>query len=147
MGCFYDHVALASTDLDRSVAFYRDVMGFELSSRRLLKDNREQAVFHVGEGVLVIFSHEDGRYAEKVRKPRSGVHHLAFGMDAPDYDAVVERCRAGGVEIRRQEINRGAKGKGYATYFYDPDGNEIEIKKYVEGDPGFVEYTAEGYHV
>lgn len=146
MGLFFDHVALATTDLERSAAFYRDVMGFELSSRSRLEDDREQAVFHVGEGVLVLFYHADGRYVEKVRRPRSGVHHLAFGMDAARYDAVIRRCRASGVEIRRQDVNAGAKGEGYATYFYDPDGNEVEIKKY-EKDPDFKEYQAPDYHV
>ncbi|MFQ5913178.1 MAG: VOC family protein [Nitrospinota bacterium] len=146
MGIFYDHVAFATTDLDLSIAFYRDVMGFEFSNRYHLEDGREQAVFHIGEGVLVLFHHKDGRYVEKVRKPRSGVHHLAFGMDAAQYDAVVGRCEAKGVEIQRQHVNSGAKGEGYATYFYDPDGNEIEIKKYEE-DPNFKDFEAPGYHV
>ncbi len=146
MGLYYDHVAFATKDLDRSLAFYRDVMGFEFSSRRHLKDGREQAVFHVGEGILVLFHHTDDRYVEKVRKPRSGVHHLAFGMDAAAYDAVVDRCKASEVEIRRQEVNSGAKGEGCATYFYDPDGNEIEIKKY-EDAPDFKEYGVPDYHI
>jgi hypothetical protein len=27
-------------------------------------------------------------------------------------------------------MNKGARGEGLATYFCDPDGNELEIKKY-----------------
>ncbi|MFT5367815.1 MAG: extradiol dioxygenase family protein [Candidatus Latescibacterota bacterium] len=27
-------------------------------------------------------------------------------------------------------MNKGAQGEGLATYFRDPDGNELEIKKY-----------------
>ena len=146
MGIFYDHVALASTDPDRSVAFYRDVMGFQLSSRKLLDDGREQAVFHIGDGILVVFHHEDNRYVGKIKKPRSGMHHLAFGMNAPEFDAILDRCKAGGVTVRRLEYNSGAKGLGFAAYFYDPDGNEIEIKKY-EPDPDFQEHSAPDYHI
>jgi catechol 2,3-dioxygenase-like lactoylglutathione lyase family enzyme len=146
LGVYYDHAALITLDMDRSVSFYRDVLGLELSSRRLLPDGREQAVFHVGEGVLVLFHHPDGRYAVTVKKPRSGMHHLAFGMDEAEFNAILERCGEHGVEIRRKEVNLGAKGEGFAAYFYDPDGNEIEIKKYEE-DPGFKEVKAADYHV
>jgi catechol 2,3-dioxygenase-like lactoylglutathione lyase family enzyme len=127
VGLFLDHVALATTNLEQSIAFYRSVMGFDFSSRRHLKDGREQAVFHIGEGVLILFFHADGRYVDKVRRPRSGVHHLAFGMDAAAFDGVIERCKDYHVEVLRKDINSGAKGEGYAAYFYDPDGNEIEI--------------------
>ena len=145
MGIYYDHVALASTDLDRSGGFYRDGMGFEFSSRKFLDDGREQAVFHIGDEILVIFHHPDDRYAGKVKKPRSGMHHLAFGMDAPEFNAVLDRCGTGGVTVRRLESNQGARGLGFAAYFYDPDGNEIEIKKY-EPDPEFKEHSVPDYH-
>lgn len=146
MSVFYDHIALAVTELERSTDFYRDILGLEYSSTRRLSDGRHQTVFHIGEEILVLFRHEDGRYEEKIRKPRSGIHHLAFRMDAPSYDAVIDRCKANGVTLRRQEVNSGALGEGYATYFYDPDGNEIEIKKY-EDDPKFKEHTDPEYHV
>ncbi len=146
MNVFYDHVALAVTELERSLDFYRDILGLDYSSTRQLPDGRYQAVFHVGEEILVLFRHEDGRYSEKIRKPRSGIHHLAFRMSASSYDAVVDRCESNGVTIRRQEVNSGALGEGYATYFYDPDGNEIEIKKY-EHDANFEEQTDSDYHV
>lgn len=144
MGLFYDHVAFAVTDLERSIAFYQDVMGFEGGKRRFLKDGREQATFHVGEGILVLF--QLPRYTPVRRSPRSGLHHLAFGLDPKDYDAIVKRCKERGVRIERAERNSGAKGMGLATYFYDPDGNEIEIKKYVE-DPNFQDIEVEGYEV
>ncbi|MFQ5911868.1 MAG: VOC family protein [Nitrospinota bacterium] len=139
----FDHIGLATPDLDRSVAFYRDVMGFELISRRPMNDGA-RAVFRVGEGLLVLFHRPHAGYVEKVRKPRSGVHHLAFWFEPKEYEGIIERCKANGVEIMMQELNQGAKGTGLATYFYDPDGNDIEIKKY-EDLPEHAEYMAEGY--
>ena len=144
MGLFYDHVALAVTDLDRAIAFYQGVMGFEGGTRKFLKDGREQATFHVGEGILVLFHLP--RYLQVQRSPRSGLHHLAFGLDPKEYDAIVRRCKESGVRIERAEKNSGAMGMGLATYFYYPDGNEIEIKKYVE-DPNFKDHEVEGYEV
>ena len=102
-------------------------------------------MFHIGDGILVIFHHPDERYAGKVKKPRSGVHHLAFGIDAPEFNAVTDRCGAGGVTVRGLESNQGARGLGFAASFYDPDDNEIEIKKY-EPDPDFKENSVSDYH-
>ncbi len=59
-----EHVALRVTDLDRSIDFYRTVMGFKPVSRRMIADGAlEQVVFRVGEDVLVLFYSHD---AEKV---------------------------------------------------------------------------------
>ena len=49
--CF-DHVSLRVTDLERSITFYRDVMGLELIDRRA---DDSQAVFRIGEALLVLF--------------------------------------------------------------------------------------------
>ena len=43
MGLFYDHIALAVTDIDRSIAFYQGVMGLKGGKRHFQKDGREQA--------------------------------------------------------------------------------------------------------
>ncbi len=59
-----EHVALRVTDLERSIDFYRTVMGFKPVSRRMLSGGAlEQGVFRVGEDVLVLFYSHD---AEKV---------------------------------------------------------------------------------
>ncbi len=125
--CF-DHIGLLTADLDRSVAFYRDVMGFEFVSRRARKDGNEQAVFRVGEGLVILRA--EGRSVDKGCGPASGMHHLALCLEPKEYDAVIEACRRAGVEVARQTLNKGARGIGLATYFRDPDGNSLEIKKY-----------------
>ncbi|MDP6482289.1 MAG: VOC family protein [Nitrospinota bacterium] len=143
----FDHIGLATLDLERSIAFYEDVMGFGFSSRRRLSDGREQAVFLIGEGILVLFQSPSENYVEKARRVRSGMHHLAFALEPEEYNRVIERCETAGVAIMRQAINSGAQGMGLATYFYDPDGNDIEIKKYDGIPDGFEGFTAEGYHL
>jgi catechol 2,3-dioxygenase-like lactoylglutathione lyase family enzyme len=143
----FDHVGLATLDLEQSIAFYRDVMGFDFSSRKRLSDGREQAVFLIGEGILVLFQSPSGNYVEKARHVRSGMHHLAFALEPEAYDGVIERCETAGVALMRQAINSGARGKGLATYFYDPDGNDIEIKKYDGIPEEYEDFTAKGYHL
>ena len=142
----YDHVGLATPDLDRAIAFYRDVMGFEFLSRRSLGDDREQATFQLGECILVIF-YGPGLYQEKVKQPRSGIHHLAFVLEPDEYEGVLERMKSHGVPVMFQSVNRGAYGIGLATYFYDLDGNDIEIKRYENVPEDFEDFFAEGYRL
>ncbi len=125
-----EHVALRVTNLERSIAFYRDVMGLAPVGRRAIHDGAiEQVVFRVGEDVLVLF-HSDAFVPEDV-EVRGGVDHVAFCFDDAGYHAVIERLRAAGREPHRgEEKNLGAFGVGYATYFHDPDNIEIEIKRY-----------------
>ena len=124
MSVCFDHVSLRATDLDRSVAFYREVVGLELVSRR----ENAQAVFRGGEALLVLFCRPEYRPVSEGVK--SGTDHIAFCLDAGSYDALLERLKSGGLVLRGPTLNKGARGDGLATYFRDPDGNELEIKKY-----------------
>ncbi len=148
MKTMIEHIAIRVTDLDRSIAFYRDVMGLKPVGRRMLGDGAiEQVVFRVGEDILVLFySHKaevvkrDGNeplgVSETMQKKgeqkwRGGMDHIAFSLTEEDYHNVVRRVKEHGYKIHRgEEKNLGAFGVGYATYFYDPDHIEVEIKRY-----------------
>lgn len=121
----FDHVSLCATNLDQSISFYTDVMGLTLVSRR---DDDSQAVLQVGESLLVLF-HGD-TYQKVDTSFRSGMHHVAFCLESDHYDEVLDRLQKRNLPYRGPMMNKGAKGEGLATYFCDPDGNELEIKKY-----------------
>lgn len=144
-----EHVALRVTDIDRSITFYRDIMGFKPVGRRPIAGGEiDQVVFRVGEDVLVLFYNPNFQKADEDlafdsrqisdyvagkgnRKWRGGMDHIAFSMPEEEYHAVIGRLKKHGVRIHRgEEKNLGAFGVGYATYFYDPDNIEVEIKRY-----------------
>ena len=121
----FDHVSLCATDLDKSIAFYTDIVGLTLVSRR---EDDSQAVFQVGDALLVLF-HGDN-YKTVDTSFRSGMHHVAFCLDNDHYDDILARLQENELHHRGPMVNKGAQGDGLATYFRDPDGNEVEIKKY-----------------
>jgi catechol-2,3-dioxygenase len=121
----FDHLSLCATNLDNSISFFTDVVGLTLVSRR---EDDSQAVFQVGESLLVLF-HGDA-YQSIDTDIRSGMHHVAFCLDSDAYDGVLLRLQERALPYRGPTMNKGAHGEGLATYFRDPDGNELEIKKY-----------------
>ncbi|MDA0745308.1 MAG: VOC family protein [bacterium] len=125
MAVVFDHVSLRVTNLERSVSFYRDVVGLEWVSQR---EDGSQAVFRAGEALLVLFCRPEYQPVNPAMK--MGTDHVAFCLDEGAYDGVLVRLKEQGLVKRGPTLNQGAFGEGLATYFCDPDGHELEIKKY-----------------
>jgi glyoxylase I family protein len=126
------HVALTVSDIDRSEAWYREVLGFE----RAFVDShvggdgsgyavvllRPDTVFHVG------LEHHDAHPDEPFDERRTGLDHVAFAVaQRADIDRWREHLDRLGV--RHGEINEGSLGSmRYATLsFWDPDGIALEL--------------------
>lgn len=125
MPATYDHVALRVTDLDSAISFYRDLLELEFVSQ---SETGSQSVFKVGTELLVLFCRESN---ESVPEGTVfGTDHVAFCLEGDHYKRVLQRLRSGDLVLRGPTVNKGAQGDGLATYFKDPDGNELEIKTY-----------------
>ena len=130
------HIHLKVTDLERSIAFYRDVLGFDLKLRY-----GSQAAFmaagqyhhHVGLNTW----HSEG--AAPVKQNAAGMYHVAFVF--PDRAALgraVEQVKTSGIDI----TGAADHGVSEAVYFDDPDGNGIEL--YWDRDPELWERGEDG---
>lgn len=113
------HISIPVTDLERSREFYTQRLGLKFLSA----PPRTGMVFLDAAGDCVILV--------KVDKPIStagvrSVHH-AFMIGHDDYAAAMEELRAGGVEILSEEDRRGENVNGPRFYFFDPDGNTLEL--------------------
>ncbi|MER8007427.1 MULTISPECIES: VOC family protein [unclassified Streptomyces] len=133
------HIGLNVTDLDRSLAFYRDVLGFALVAEGK-EDGRRYAFLGDGENlVLTLWQQADQAYDGV----RAGLHHLAFQADSVErvreYEAALKAYGADfayeGVVAHRE----GAASGG--IFFHDPDGTRLEISvpSGAEGAPAPVE--------
>lgn len=111
-----DHVALLVTDLERSVAYYRDVLGLTTIERPAF--DFPGAWFRLGtdqELHLIVGRAEDAQ-------TRSGANHFALLVD--DIDAARRTLEErGAVIVTRQIRPDGA----HQIYLEDPDGHTIEV--------------------
>ena len=115
------HVHLHVSDLDRSIAFYRDVIGLEVTQLY-----GEQAAFLASGG----YHHYLGlntwgtRGAAQAPKGHPGLFHTAFLYpDRASLGAAVARVQAAEVEL----TGAADHGVSEAVYFDDPDGNGVEL--------------------
>ncbi|MFF5531701.1 VOC family protein [Streptomyces cinerochromogenes] len=122
------HTGLNVTDLDRSLAFYRDVLGFALLAEGK-EDDRRYAFLGDGGGdeqpVLTLWQQAQAAYD----RGRAGLHHLAFTADSIDRVREYETAlRAAGVDFAHDGVvahREGASSGG--IFFHDPDGTRLEI--------------------
>ena len=115
------HTALLSSDVERTVRFYQDVLGFPLTE---LIENRDYPgsshfFFDIGNGNLLAFFDFPGLDVGPYAEVLGGLHHVAISVDREKWDELVARLTGAGVE---HEVHSGV-----SVYFRDPDGARIEL--------------------
>jgi catechol 2,3-dioxygenase-like lactoylglutathione lyase family enzyme len=119
------HTALISSDVERTVRFYQELLEFPLTE---VIENRDYPgsthfFFDIGNGNLLAFFDfpglEVGPYAEVL----GGLHHLAISVELERWHRLVAKLEEAGVDhVVHSEVS---------VYFQDPDGARIELI----GDP------------
>ncbi|MFE9558228.1 VOC family protein [Streptomyces sp. NPDC006692] len=126
------HIGLNVTDLDRSLGFYRDLLGFELLHEGKEEGRRFALLGREGQMTLTLWQQAEGGYAPD----RAGLHHLAFRVDTLDEVKAYESgLLAAGVEFVYEGVV--AHGEGSASggiFFRDPDGIRLEIAAPTAGE-------------
>ena len=107
-----NHLTLAVTDLNRSVAFYRDLLQLQLHA------TWDKGAYLSLPGLWLCLSHDPLRSAE----PAADYTHYAFTCSEPDFPSFVARLQAANVDQWRDNRSEGA-----SFYFLDPDGHKLEI--------------------
>ena len=115
------HTALISSDVERTVRFYQDVLGFPLTE---LIENRDYPgsshfFFDIGHGNLLAFFDFPGLDVGPYAEVLGGLHHMAISVDPEHWQELVQRLTDAGVE---HVIHSGV-----SVYFRDPDGARIEL--------------------
>jgi len=116
------HAHLFATDLDATVAWWRQWFGARVVADELLLGSRNVMVA-VGDGRLNLYDQ-----APPAALGRSAVHHL--GVQVRDVAGLVERMAAAGVPLRRTEPR---DGEGFRYVMVEaPDGVVVEVFESVD---------------
>jgi catechol 2,3-dioxygenase-like lactoylglutathione lyase family enzyme len=116
-----DHLNLTVADIERSLDFYRRVLGMRTES--------------MGEGRAALYFGQQKIHLDAAGGPMAMAGekrmpaHICFVTDTPiaEVKAHLERC---GVAVRMQGPRAGAIGTIQSVYIDDPDHNSIEISTY-----------------
>jgi catechol 2,3-dioxygenase-like lactoylglutathione lyase family enzyme len=129
-----DHTNWRVKDVERSLAFYRDILGLEPFGLDEYERGEHPLVSLRVTPEFILHLRPDPTF-EAVSS--GGYDHLALVVEGTNLDALAERLTDAGVEIERTSENViGARGPGEALYVRDPDGYLIELKLYTnESEP------------
>ncbi len=139
------HIAICVRDLDKSLTFYRDILGMRVTSD-VIQDTTTGGLPHVykhprktrrqvrlmyGKGdttpTLTMTSHPgDEPDGDPIKLDQIGISHLSFSV--PDVKALAEELVSKGVQLAGPlESRMDAQGNLGNFYVYDPDGILIQF--------------------
>lgn len=115
------HIHLRVSDIERSIAFYRDVLGFDVVQRY-----GTQAAFLSVDGYHhhIALNTWESRGGTRPSRQATGLYHVAFLYpDRAALGAAVAAVLDAGVPL----VGAADHGVSEAVYLEDPDGNGIEL--------------------
>jgi catechol 2,3-dioxygenase-like lactoylglutathione lyase family enzyme len=107
-----NHLTLAVSDLQRSLAFYRDVLQLRVEA------TWDSGAYLALPGLWLCLSLDPLRKSE----PGADYTHYAFSLESADFANFVQRLKAANVQAWRDNRSEGA-----SFYFLDPDGHKLEL--------------------
>src|SRR5436853_1664827 len=115
------HVALLSSDVERTVRFYQDLLEFPLTE---MFENRDYEgsthfFFDIGNGNALAFFDLPGLGLGPYAEVLGGLHHLAISVEPERWRHLKDKLDAAGVPYVHVD--------GSSLYLTDPDGARIEL--------------------
>src|SRR5262245_5815479 len=115
------HFALLSSDVERTIQFYQEILEFPLTEIFENRDYKGSShfFFDIGNGNLLAFFDFPGLDLGPYQEVLGGLHHIAISVDPATWERLRGRLEAAGVPY---QIESGA-----SIYFRDPDGTRLEL--------------------
>ena len=120
-----DHIILLVNDRAKSLDFYTKIVGLKHE-----EDREPFSMLRVTPGFVI----------QIAPWGTNGGEHLAFAMSKAEFNDAFERIRDAGIaygdrfdsvgNMKSPGDEAGARGRGKAVYFFDPNKHLIEIRHY-----------------
>jgi len=115
------HTALISSDVERTIAFYQDLLGFPLTE---LIENRDYPgsshfFFDIGHDNLLAFFDFPGLGVGPYAEVLGGLHHIAISVPGSQWYGIKRRLDERGIEYMVES--------DVSIYTHDPDGARVEF--------------------
>lgn len=123
------HLSLTVSELDRSVPWYRDLLGFELIGENWHDDGRTVVLSQPTSGLVLLLQQHKAHEGSGFSEHRPGLDHLSFRVpDRQALEAWRSRLTAASVDVQPVIVET----YGTVLIFRDPD--RIQLEFFV--DPG-----------
>lgn len=121
-----DHVEIIPRDLEKTIAFYTDVLGFKVRSRRKVENPplQEVAYLELNDTLLELMSVKDP--APLSAQPWQ-IGYRMMALEVEDMDRAVAHLKSKGVEMSKGPVTMG---KSRRAEIKDPDSISIEIRQW-----------------
>jgi catechol 2,3-dioxygenase-like lactoylglutathione lyase family enzyme len=115
------HLALLSSDVERTIDFYQGLLEFPLTELFENRDYRGSThfFFDIGNGNLLAFFDFPGLDLGDYAEVLGGLHHLAISVEPQRWEHLAAKLDAAGVPNQRMS--------GSSIYFQVPDGERLEL--------------------
>ena len=118
------HVGITVTDLARSVAWYREVLGMVPVMEEHYAGGRTVVLVRPGAAVDIGLDEHEANEGERFAPHRTGLDHISFGL--PDSAALEQwRARLDELGIAHGGVKKAHYGSGIS--FRDPDNIGLEF--------------------
>jgi catechol 2,3-dioxygenase-like lactoylglutathione lyase family enzyme len=115
------HVALISSDVERTVRFYQDLLEFPLTDMFENRDYKGSThfFFDIGSGNALAFFDLPGLDLGPYAEVLGGLHHLAISVEPERWAHLKRKLDDAGIGYAHID--------GSSIYFNDPDGARLEL--------------------
>lgn len=125
----YDHTAFQVSDMDQSIGFYANKLGFTLLSRSVNAEEQEAYAFLTLDDLRLELIQDLSRqvYARPTVQPPYCPH---LAIQTADMTEAVAMLKQAGVDILRGPLK--VEGEDTWLYFCDPDNNILEFVQWFD---------------
>ena len=137
----FNNTSMTVSDMDRSIEFYRDILGFSVVSDQIRDndycegltgiDGAQMRIVHMdGPGIRIELMEYVKGAGGKIDTTTNNVGCMQVGFMVDDAHAMFEELKSKGVKIRSKrlvEITEGPNKGGAIFFAEDPDGMVVKF--------------------